>query len=86
MDLGNVSGHDMTSTQGDSDTSNDMSYVDVWGHGELFFFKKNFPFVTVRIVLTSLFHRVLKKKKNREETDRERRQRKTERCFCSNVC
>ena len=29
MDLGNVSGHDTKSTQGDSDTSNDMSYEDV---------------------------------------------------------
>ena len=29
MHLGNVSGHDTKSTQGDSDTSNDMSYEDV---------------------------------------------------------
>ena len=29
MDLGNVSGHDAKSTQGDTDTSNDMSYDDV---------------------------------------------------------
>ena len=29
MDLGNVSGYDTKSTQGDSDTSNDMSYEDV---------------------------------------------------------
>ena len=29
MDLGNVSGHDTKSTQGDSDMSNDMSYEDV---------------------------------------------------------
>ena len=29
MDLGNVSGHDTKSTQGDSDTSNNMSYEDV---------------------------------------------------------
>ena len=29
MDLGNVRGHDTKSTQGDSDTSNDMSHEDV---------------------------------------------------------
>ena len=29
MDLGNVSGYDTKTTQGDSDTSNDTSYEDV---------------------------------------------------------
>ena len=29
MDLGNASGYDTKTTQGDSDTSNDMSYEDV---------------------------------------------------------
>ena len=29
MDLGSVSGYDTKTTQGDSDTSNDMSYEDV---------------------------------------------------------